>query len=272
MKNLKIIIIPVAAFILLLVLVALIVKNKGSRESGISASFASELNSQADNLTKEGKLIEAQEIYKKIVTDSPDFKDIAQVEKKLQDLNMLVLFSRLETPQTTLYEVKSGDSLAKIAKKFNTTAEFIKKSNGISSDVIKAGEKLRIWSGKFSCVVDKSQNTLILKSNDDVVKVYLVSTGADNHTPVGIYKIINKLVNPPWYKEGAAVPIPPESPENILGTRWMGFDIPEYGIHGTTEPESIGKQATKGCVRMLNKDVEELYSILPVGTEVTIID
>ncbi|MBM3248214.1 MAG: L,D-transpeptidase, partial [Candidatus Omnitrophica bacterium] len=57
-----------------------------------------------------------------------------------------------------------------------------------------------------------------------------------------------------------------------LGTRWMGFDIPEYGIHGTTEPESIGKQATKGCVRMINKDVEELYSILPVGTEVTIID
>lgn len=271
MKNLRIIGISLAALILLIVIIGFIFKHKGSSQSRISAGFAAELNSQADNLLKDGKLLEAQEIYKKIITDSPDFKDIAQVEKKLQDLNIKILFSRLETPQTTIYEVKSGDSLAKIAQKFNTPVELIKKSNGLSSDVIKAGDKLRIWTGKFSCVVDKSQNILTLKSNDEVFKVYAVSTGANNHTPIGNYKIINKLVNPVWYKDGGQA-IPPESPENILGTRWMGFDIPEYGIHGTTEPGSIGKQATKGCVRMLNKDVEELYSILPVGTEVTIID
>lgn len=272
MKNLKIIAISLIALILLIGLVGFIFKKKGSSQSRISSGFASELNSQADSFLKEGKFLEAQDIYKKIILDSPDFKDISQVEKKLQDLNMKIIFSRLETPQATIYEVKSGDSLVKIAQKFNTPVELIKKSNGISSDVIKVGQKLRIWTSKFSCIVDKSQNTLTLKSNDEVIKVYTVSTGANNHTPVGNYKIINKLVNPPWYKDGKAIPIPSESPENILGTRWMGFDIPEYGIHGTTEPESIGKQATKGCVRMLNKDVEELYSLLPVGTEVTIID
>jgi lipoprotein-anchoring transpeptidase ErfK/SrfK len=73
-----------------------------------------------------------------------------------------------------------------------------------------------------------------------------------------------------WYKDGAAVP--PGSPENILGTRWMGLSKEGYGIHGTTEPGSLGKQATAGCVRMLNAEVEELYGILPEGTEVTIID
>lgn len=270
MKNLKIVAIALIVLILLIGLMVFMFNKKGSSSSKISSSFASELNTQADNFLKEGKMLEAQDIYKKIIADSPGFKDIAQVEKKLQDLNMKIIFSRLETPQTSMYEVKSGDSLARIAQKFHTTSELIKKSNGFSSDVIKAGEKIRIWTGKFSCIVDKSQNTLTLKSNDEVVKVYLVSTGANNHTPVGNYKIINKLPNPVWYKDGKT--IPPESPENILGTRWMGFDIPEYGIHGTTEPESIGKQATKGCVRMLNKDVEELYSILPVGTEVTIID
>ena len=66
--------------------------------------------------------------------------------------------------------------------------------------------------------------------------------------------------------------MPPESPENVLGTRWMGFDIPGYGIHGTVEPKAIGQQVTAGCVRMLNEQVEELYSILPVGTEVVIVD
>jgi lipoprotein-anchoring transpeptidase ErfK/SrfK len=52
----------------------------------------------------------------------------------------------------------------------------------------------------------------------------------------------------------------------------MGFDKPAYGIHGTIEPKSIGTQASEGCVRMLNKEVEELYSLVPVGTKVTIQD
>jgi lipoprotein-anchoring transpeptidase ErfK/SrfK len=52
----------------------------------------------------------------------------------------------------------------------------------------------------------------------------------------------------------------------------MGFNLAGYGIHGTTEPETIGKQATQGCIRMVNSDVEELYAIVPEGTEVTIVD
>ena len=52
----------------------------------------------------------------------------------------------------------------------------------------------------------------------------------------------------------------------------MGFDLAGYGIHGTVEPKELGKQVTQGCVRLGNADVEELYSIIPVGTEVTIIN
>jgi lipoprotein-anchoring transpeptidase ErfK/SrfK len=52
----------------------------------------------------------------------------------------------------------------------------------------------------------------------------------------------------------------------------MGISHPGYGIHGSTDPSSIGKQATAGCVRMHNRDVEELYAIVPVGTEVVIED
>ena len=79
-----------------------------------------------------------------------------------------------------------------------------------------------------------------------------------------------KIINPTWYKAGAVVP--PGSSKNILGTRWLGLSLQGYGIHGTTDPDSIGKQATAGCVRMLNNDVEELYIIVPAGTEVTVVD
>ena len=52
----------------------------------------------------------------------------------------------------------------------------------------------------------------------------------------------------------------------------MGISQQGYGIHGTTDPASIGAQVTAGCVRMSNPEVEELYAIVPEGTEVVIVD
>jgi len=113
-----------------------------------------------------------------------------------------------------------------------------------------------------------TENILMLKTGEKVVKVYNVSTGANNSTPVGEFTITTKLTDPVWFNRGVVVP--PESPENVLGSRWLGFDLPGYGIHGTVEPETIGKQVTAGCVRMRNEEVEELYSIIPFGTKVVI--
>ena len=241
-----------------------------SSNTGGSRIPAQELYANAMALEQKNEWLQAKDAYQKLMTEYPDFKDIAQVQKKSEDLNMRIIFSGLETPQALMHEVKAGDSLDKIAKQYNTTVEFIKRSNNLTGDMIRAGQRLRIWKGVFSVFVDKSQNILILKSDDEVLKVYQVATGANNITPVGTFTIVNKLMNPSWFKSGAV--IPPGSPDNILGTRWLGFDIAGYGIHGTTEPQSIGQQITAGCVRMHNEDVEELYSLLPAGTQVTIID
>ncbi len=238
-------------------------------EKGDEDAFKKGVES-ARKLTEENKLIEARNIYTKLIQSFPAHPDISGIEKKLWALNMKILFSPLKTDYSTIYEVKSGDTLTAIAKKFNTTVGLLKKSNGLNSNLIRIGRRLKVVTAKVSIIVDKSQNILTLKINDEIIKVYPCSTGEFNITPLGKFKIENKLVNPVWFKTGAVVP--PESPENILGTRWMGFNSSGYGIHGTTEPESIGKQITAGCIRMYNKDVEELYDIVPVGTEVTIID
>lgn len=180
------------------------------------------------------------------------------------------LFSKEIASDSMSYTVKPGDSLYVIAQKNHTTVDFIKKINDLKSDSIYPKMKLKIHTAPFSMVVDKSKNTLVLYSEDVPVKKYSVATGKKNCTPVGDFKITDKLVNPTWFKTGAI--LPPGSPKNALGTRWMGFDKPAYGIHGTIEPKSIGTQASEGCIRMLNEDVEELYSIIPVGTKVTIQD
>lgn len=237
-----------------------------------SGSSASELLSQAKAFEGKSNFIEAKNKYQELVNNYPSSNEVMNWQKKIDDINIKLLFSPTVTLKTQLYEIKPGDTLVKIARQFKTTPELIVKSNNISGDRIFPGKKIKVWTAPFSIVVDKSQNILMLKADDEVIKTYNVSTGANNSTPVGTFKIVDKIVNPSWFKPGAATPIAAGSPDNALGTRWLAISIPSYGIHGTNDPASLGKQVTQGCVRMLNADVEELYIIVPKETEVTIVD
>lgn len=237
---------------------------------GGKISSSSALSSQAADSFKNGNLWEAKSIYQRLISEFPESVEVMNWQKRIEEINIKLLFSPLLTPKSILYEIKPGDTLAKIAKEFKTTVELITKSNNLKGDKILPGRKIKVWIVPFSIVVDKSQNTLILKTDEEIIKTYVVSTGLNNSTPVGNFRIINKLTYPTWFKAGAVVA--PNSPDNILGSRWLGFDSPGYGIHGTTDPQNMGKQITQGCVRMPNSDVEELYTIVPIGTEVTILD
>ncbi|NTV29987.1 MAG: L,D-transpeptidase family protein [Candidatus Omnitrophica bacterium] len=235
------------------------------------ASPADEMARQAELLLGEGKKQEAKAAYQQIIAEYPDYKNIEMVQEALYRLNMDIIFSNMQTPQTVMHEVLAGDTLGKISKKYGVTMELIKICNGMKTDTVRLGQKLRIWTGKFTLHADKSQNILMLKSGDEIMKIYHVSTGANNSTPAGTFKIATKLENPVWFKDTGAV-IPPESPQNVLGSRWMGFDNKGYGIHGTVDPDKIGQQVTAGCIRMRNEEVEELFKIIPLGTEVVIVD
>lgn len=184
-------------------------------------------------------------------------------------VNLETILCDVQTPQAVVYKVQPKDTLMKIAGRFHTTIDLIKKRNYLDSDLIRDGQKLSIWTGRFEIVVDKSDNTLTLQNEDQVIKVYPVSTGKESTTtPTGEFTIKDRLVDPVWFHHGIVVPS--GTPENFLGTRWLGFDKPKYGIHGTVEPELIGKSVSGGCVRMHNADVEELYMLIPEGTKVLI--
>ena len=218
-----------------------------------------------------GDLLSARIAYQKIMEKFPGSVNIRKAQSALEDMNIQIMASSIPTPDSVSYEIGDGDTLARIARKFSTTQDLIMKSNGLkNAAVVPLGRKLKIHNEKMSIVIDKSMNILTLKSQDKIVKTYRVATGVNNCTPIGNFKIINKIINPPWYTTGGV--IPPDNPKNILGSRWLGLSVQGYGIHGTTEPRSLGNQVTSGCVRMKNSEVEELYSLVPEGTEVIIVD
>lgn len=266
-KYLTITVVAIAVAGALIVLGAKIIS---SRATFVGNSSARNLLDQARQFEIKGNLLEAKSLYQKLVSDFPDSSSVADWQKKAEEINIKLLFSPALTPKSMLYQIKPGDTLNKIARLYKTTTELVMKSNNISDSLIIPGRKIKIWNAPFNILVSKSQNTLLLKSDEEVFKTYIVSTGKNNCTPVGTFKIINKLPNPTWFKAGAIVPA--ESADNVLGTRWMGFDLAGYGIHGTVEPKELGKQVTQGCIRLSNTDVEELYSIIPAGTEVTVIN
>lgn len=267
MRRLLLIIPAILIVALAIILQLSIKKNKGK---GLEEVSLPSLLNQAQEFQAKNDLLRVKAIYQELISAYSNSSEVMNWQKKTEDINIKLLFSPTVTTGSILYEIKPGDTLDRIAREFNTTAGLIMKSNNLGSDKIAPGRKLKVWRAPFSILVDKSQNILILKTNEEIIKTYTVSTGKNNSTPVGNFKILNKLTNPTWFKAGAVVA--PSSPENILGSRWLGFDLPGYGIHGTTEPQSIGRQVTEGCVRMSNPEVEELYWIVPVGTEVIIVD
>lgn len=262
--------ISIAIFLIIIILLVKNYKNITTSTRSTQGETLAGLLSSAKDLQDRHNLQAARSVYQRLVSEFSNSAQVSQWQKKIEDLNIKLLFSNQITKGSILYEIKPQDTLSRIAKQFNTTVELLMKSNNLKSDKIFPGKKLKVYNQPFSVVVDKSQNMLILKSNEEIIKTYIVSTGINNSTPTGDFKIVNKLVKPTWYKAGAVVP--PDSPENILGSCWLGFDLTGYGIHGTKDPQSLGKYITQGCIRMSNQNVQELYTILPVGTEVTIID
>jgi lipoprotein-anchoring transpeptidase ErfK/SrfK len=120
--------------------------------------------------------------------------------------------------------------------------------------------------------INKATNKLKVFLNGRANFTFEVATGMEtNFTPLGTFKVITK-VKEPWY---LPKDIAGGDPSNPLGTRWIGINVPntdgyKYGIHGTNDPSSIGKNVSQGCIRMNNNDVEWLYRHIPKGTLVII--
>ena len=91
-------------------------------------------------------------------------------------------------------------------------------------------------------------------------------------TPTGNFKITHMIKDPVWEHPWTGELVP-AGPDNPLGSRWIGFWTDGknvIGFHGTPNPESIGRAASHGCVRMFDKDAQALFEKVAVGTPVIV--
>ncbi len=240
-------------------------------ESAISLpADIQKIYSEALRYEQNQDLPKAKALYQKILNDFSNRQGLDLVQKSLERVNLNIILLDVPIAERQLYTVKKHDTIGTIAQRYHTTTAVIQSRNHLQDNLIYPGQTLSLWVGQLSIHISKSENKLFLKNRDEVLKIYPVSTGKEGSTPTGVFTIATKMVDPVWFHHGVVVP--PGTPKNFLGTRWMGFNIPKYGIHGTVEPQFIGQAVSSGCVRMRNEDVEELYKIVPKGTKVEIVD
>lgn len=205
----------------------------------------------------------------------------ATVQEAVGRLSIALFISPRPAKGKILYVVKPGDSLSKIAAKYNCPTLLIQKANGIKDAAkIRSGLTLVLPDHPaFSVLVSKSRNTLAVLLDGKLFKHYAVGTGAQARTPAGTFKLVDKISEPPWWPGDGTPVVPYGDPKNILGTHWLALeatgDTPRvrgYGIHGTWDESTIGRQSSAGCVRMRNADVAEVFMLLPRGTPVTIVE
>jgi L,D-transpeptidase ErfK/SrfK len=124
------------------------------------------------------------------------------------------------------------------------------------------------------------------KGEAPVVRTYPISVGKmDWKTPIGTTHIASKQALPNWYPPASVLkeheergdPLPkvvPPGPDNPLGEYAMRLAIPggSYLIHGTNKPAGVGMQVTHGCIRLYPEDIAELFALVPVKTQVNLID
>lgn len=174
-------------------------------------------------------------------------------------------------PLVDRYVIKDGDSLVKIAAQYFVSSDLLARVNGIADKHrIRSGQTIKVVKGPFRASVSKSKFRLDLYLQDVLVKSYSVGLGADGSTPTGEWRVGTKLVNPTYYPPRGGDILSADDPTNPLGERWIGLigvsgealGQERYGIHGTIEPDSVGKNSSMGCIRLRNADVEVLYDFL----------
>jgi L,D-transpeptidase catalytic domain len=121
---------------------------------------------------------------------------------------------------------------------------------------------------KRVALISIADRKLAVLEDGDVIASFPVAVGAAlSSSPTGEFQIVSRVANPTYYRPGTVIPAGKDNP---LGTRWLGLSAKGYGIHGTNAPQSIGQAASHGCIRLRNRDMERLFTMLRVGDVVRI--
>jgi len=203
--------------------------------------------------------------------------------------------------QAKLKALLYGSLLEFVAERFHSAEDFLRKLNpGMDLDKLKPGDTVKVPNvlpfeieklgeafvppnpafANRKIWIDTRERFLEIFENNQLVAEFPITPGSTTlPAPKGVWKILGAATLP-WFRHDEGVlqhgvrtndffNLPP-GPNNPVGILWMGLNKPGIGIHGTNNPETIGRAGSHGCIRMANWDAARIKDLVSVGAVVTI--
>lgn len=251
--------------------------------SDVTAPKVAEIIRQGRSQIQQNNLVAGRKLLNEALAGQIGVRDAEVVRQELAAVNQTLVFSPQvvkDDPYVEVHVVKSGELLATIAPAYHVPWQFMAKINNISDPrLLRVGARLKAIKGPFHVVVHKEAfradvylDPVDANSQPMFVRSFPVALGAYDSTPLGTFVVRrhSKLIDPEWVNPRTGQRFASNDPNNPIGEYWIGLegtddatrDLRGYGLHGTIDPSSIGKQASMGCVRFLPADIELLYSML----------
>ena len=215
--------------------------------------------------------------------------EAVSARQMMSEVNKIIVFSPRrfdDDPWACTHQVAPGEILKNIANKEGITSDLALQMNGMSdARKLRAGTTIKLLHGPFHIVVNKKSFNLDLylgspgEHDAQFITNFPVGLGKDDSTPGGTWIVSDRIRDPKWWGARGLPPIESGDPKNPLGKFWLALTgtagkaegQQSYGIHGTIDPESIGKQASMGCIRMRNEDVAVVYTLVLSGKSTVVV-
>ena len=242
-------------------------------------------------LAQSNRPVEARRVLTQVLFSGKlNPQDAEFVRETLRSLNRRLVFSSnvvADDPFARVHVVGPGEQLGGIVRDRSLAVDwrFILRINNMRSERhLRAGQKLKLITGPFHAVVDKSDYRMDLYLGSGDAAAYVTSLevglGANDSTPLGLFRVRagSKLENPAWANPRTGQRFDRDDPANPIGEYWIGLegiddatrDMAGYGIHGTIDSDSVGRQSSMGCMRLLPDDVRLVYEMLTTASTVEI--
>ena len=216
-------------------------------------------------------LVAERQLFRQLLIRKEAEEIRAFVERKIGEINTMLLFSDRAMPEKVKHRVEAGDLIAKLTKKYGNTQDYLLKANGIEKPaLLRIGREIWVMKNPvFELTVFKKGGSAVLTLNGLFFKRYPISVGKATDSPNGTYAVRSRAKKPVYTNT--------ERDNSTQDVSWISLaatgetpDVSGFGLHGTWNESALGRQVDAGRIRFSNTDIEELYVLLPVGSLVNV--
>jgi lipoprotein-anchoring transpeptidase ErfK/SrfK len=252
--------------------------------STAQSSQVSSVSSEIDNLVSQGQadiasgdVVKARDEFNDALRMLEGKPEQAKLKEQLADLSQVWLFTKDVVKGDSLceiYTVKPGDKLTSIAAKYKIPYELVMELNNITkASSLRSGQKLKVVNGPFHAIVSRSNFLLDIYLQNTYVRSFKCGMGKEGReTPTGLWRVASggKMIKPRWTDPDTGRVYLGTDKDYPLGARWIALDGLEgntkgrvgFAIHGTNEPVTVGTKSSRGCIRLHDGDVIQVYNML----------